>query len=746
MGKRDAKIQYQNAKDAVVIEDGKDGDEKATESCVGQMQRMPKQTWPILITELCERFSYYGIKTVLVLYLTQDLMYEKYRAKSIYHAFSMVSYFTGVLGAMMADSFLGKFRTIVLSLLVYSISEIALTITCVPSIGRTFKVGPLISLFLTAIACGNIKPCLAAFGGDQFDQKDTTLIGKFFSMFYMAVNVGATFTMIFTPMIRTDVKCFGGDCYPAAFGVPTLFMVIATVSFLIASSWYVKKKPEGNMMLRVINIICYAIKQGSENRSKGIKYDHWLEHAQDSYSMDEINDVKALLKVLKMYIPLPVFWALFHQQGSSWTLQAEQMDGDLGSLGTLRSDQIQFFNPVLVLILIPFFDGLVYPIFERCRCGLTPLKKMTGGLILTAIAFAVCGFVQIKIQTVNSPPTAPTGSQTSVEFINAAPCSKVMIEPDSFFKIELGFAQRSSFISGEAGTYKTFQVKMDGCSFRSRNFTGRFTVRFNQTYQTVIIYSNGTSVEAKRLDRDFGKADVTTANSRIRIIYSPVSITPNLNVQLEHVIEEKKNKQFSVKPQEETIDNAILADEYTASATMHNTTMKVDLELSNKYMKLGTFGAYTLVISQQMGTTDPKKLYGKFYEDIKSTSVHRIWQLPQYVVITAGEVMFSVTGLEFAYSQAPHSMKSVLQACWLLTVAFGDLLVVIFSEAKPVTGVEKEMFLYGGFMGIVAIIFGIMCTFYTYSDFSGREKEEPLDDKAILGENGITPSSSTTTL
>ena len=80
----------------------------------------------------------------------------------------------------------------------------ALTGTCVPAIGHKSTFLPLIALFVTAIACGNIKPCLAAFGGDQYNPKDTALIGKFFSMFYMAVNVGATFSMIFTPMLRSE--------------------------------------------------------------------------------------------------------------------------------------------------------------------------------------------------------------------------------------------------------------------------------------------------------------------------------------------------------------------------------------------------------------------------------------------------------------------------------------------------------------------------------------------------------------
>ena len=57
-------------------------------------------------------------------------------------------------------------------------------------------------------------------------------------------------------------------------------------------------------------------------------------------------------------------------------------------------------------------------------------------------------------------------------------------------------------------------------------------------------------------------------------------------------------------------------------------------------------------------------------------------QIPMYILITAGEVMFSITGLEFAYSQAPVSMKAMCQAAWLLTVAFGNLVVIIVAESS----------------------------------------------------------------
>lgn len=70
------------------------------------------------------------------------------------------------------------------------------------------------------------------------------------------------------------------------------------------------------------------------------------------------------------------------------------------------------------------------------------------------------------------------------------------------------------------------------------------------------------------------------------------------------------------------------------------------------------------------------------YEDARPNTVPLLYQIPQYVVITMGEILFSISGLHFAYSQAPASMKSVLQAGWLMTVAGGNLIVVIIAEGQ----------------------------------------------------------------
>ena len=107
-------------------------------------------------------------------------------------------------------------------------------------------------------------------------------------------------------------------------------------------------------------------------------------------------------------------------------------------------------------------------------------------------------------------------------------------------------------------------------------------------------------------------------------------------------------------------------------------------------------GVYTLALSRKRAV---------LHTLTSPNSIHILWQVPQYFIITASEVMFSVTGLEFSYSQAPASMKSVVQAAWLLTIAVGDLIVICVAEAKLFSEQASEFFMFAGLMLVDTIIF-----------------------------------------
>lgn len=111
-----------------------------------------------------------------------------------------------------------------------------------------------------------------------------------------------------------------------------------------------------------------------------------------------------------------------------------------------------------------------------------------------------------------------------------------------------------------------------------------------------------------------------------------------------------------------------------------------------------------------------------------------LWLVPQYVVMTLGEVMFSITGLEFSFTQAPESMKSVLQGCWQLTVAIGNLIVVIVAEAKFFDAQKWEFIMFAVLMFVDMGIFAVLAYYYKSIPLKNYDEDDanttlPIEDK-----------------
>ena len=214
-----------------------------------------------------------------------------------------------------------------------------------------------------------------------------------------------------------DVECFGDDtCYSLAFGVPAILMFVATLIIIMGKPFYKMVPPQGNILTRVFGSIGYAIKK----KCNGEPADHWMDTAKEEYEPQLVEDVKCVLRVLVLYLPLPVWWALFDQTGSRWTFQATRMNGVVGNAGTIKPDQMQVINPLLILFLLPLFDKIIYPAFAKCNMLVKPLQRMTAGGILTASSFFISGFLELEMMKTYAK--IPVVGVSHLHFMNNIPC------------------------------------------------------------------------------------------------------------------------------------------------------------------------------------------------------------------------------------------------------------------------------------------------------------------------------------
>ncbi|KAI4579160.1 hypothetical protein MJG53_001033 [Ovis ammon polii x Ovis aries] len=500
----------------------------STEEVPPQSSNFPKKSSPkicgsnyplsivfIVVNEFCERFSYYGMKAVLTLYFLYYLNWSEDTSTSVYHAFSSLCYFTPILGAAIADSWLGK-----------------------------FKVLSMVGLSLIALGTGGIKPCVAAFGGDQFEEKH------------------------------------------------------------------------------------FAISSRFKNRSgDNPKREHWLDWAAEKYPKQLIMDVKALTRVLFLYIPLPMFWALFDQQGSRWTLQATRMNGNL------------VLSPFLIVIFIPLFDLVIYRLVSKCGINFTSLRKMTVGMILACLGFAVAAAVEIKINEMAT--CQPNSQEIFLQVLNLA---------DDEVKVTVLGDENNTLL---AESIKSFQNMPHYSKLHLKTKSQNF--HFQLKYHNVSVYT-------------------------------------------EHPVEEKMWYTLIIREDGKSISSMMVKDEENKTTNGMTAMRFVNTLHEEVSVSLGTDAS--LIVAEDYGVSAYRTVQRGEYPVVHCRTKNEDFSL------NLGLLDFGTAYL-FVITNAPSSMKSIVQAAWLLTIAFGNIIVLIVAQFSGLAQWAEFIF-FSCLMLVVCLIFSIM--------------------------------------
>ncbi|HUQ71793.1 MAG TPA: POT family MFS transporter [Planctomycetaceae bacterium] len=322
---------------------------------------MPPGIPYIVGNEAAERFSFYGMKAILTIYMIKYLRdwngepayLSENNATAVYHTFSAAVYGLSLPGAILADWLWGKYPTILWLSIVYCLGHAALAF--IPA-----WQGLLLGLVLIAIGSGGIKPCVSAHVGDQFGPQNQHLVTRVFGWFYFSINFGSFFAYQFNPIILDRGGAHWGP--HLAFGLPGILMCLATFVFWLGRHRFAHIPPGGRAFLRE--------SFGKEGRS-------------------------AIFRLLPLYAFVCIFWALYDQTGSTWVVQAEKMDKRWLGIEWLSS-QIGAVNPILVMAFIPLFNYVVFPMADRIW-KLPELGKVAIGFFLTAGSFAVIAMIQAWI-------------------------------------------------------------------------------------------------------------------------------------------------------------------------------------------------------------------------------------------------------------------------------------------------------------------------------------------------------------
>jgi POT family proton-dependent oligopeptide transporter len=406
-------------------------------AAIDRPAKLPRQIPYIIGNEGCERFSYYGMRNILVPFLISSLLLaylpESERggaAKDIFHTFVIGVYFFPLLGGWISDRFFGKYNTVLWLSLVYCAGHACLALF------EDSRAGFYTGLFLIALGSGGIKPLVSAFVGDQFDHTNKSLAKVVYDAFYWIINLGSFFASLLMPIFLRE---YGPS---VAFGIPGVLMLIATIIFWSGRKKYVHvppAPPDPHSFLRVVRtalfthapgqgrsglvvfgigaalavaalgwlvrddfVIAVLLALGLLLAAGGLGASMQLERARGVHPQHAIDGVRAVLRILIVFALVTPFWSLFDQKASTWVIQggAMTMPHDQWwwpSWLVKAPAQMQALNPLLVMLLIPFNNLVLFPALRRMGLEITSLRRMGAGIAFSGLAWIVAGMIQLAI-------------------------------------------------------------------------------------------------------------------------------------------------------------------------------------------------------------------------------------------------------------------------------------------------------------------------------------------------------------
>jgi len=648
----------------------------------------------ILGNELGERFSFYGMRCILVFFMTHLLLNSagelapmtNEQSKVWFHLFVSAVYFTPLIGALISDIWLGKYRTILIFSILYCFGFAALAF-------NHTRAGLITGLVLIAIGSGMIKPCVSANVGDQFGKKNKHLMAKMYSWFYFAINLGAFASTMLIPILL--------DKYNAtvAFGVPAALMVAATITF-----WMGRKK-------------FVHIPRGG------------LTFVKECFSGEGLRTIGKLAIIYLFVVP---FWAMFDQMDSSWMLQAEKMDRMWLGREWLPT-QIVSANPLLIMALIPIFSYAIYPAIHKVF-PLTALRKIGLGLFVAALSFVVPAWVESQVTGGDVFKCSSRSAVSDLEPIrlldgktDGTGWSSGKFDANEPQEIVIRLRERRAWtinrvaidaattLSGDEIIAKLDELAMDKLrQLTELRQSGEASQgEIDELAKEVELLGGAVRQAKKAAGNQNGRAGAADAARAVAAkimgeVGQGTEWLDNRNYRPKEVsvfgadfggkLIPKLLPELSDEEKKEVADpEAYLAEngwELLASGAVADGEESVEFEFeavdathvlvlvkSNYGVDRVKIGEVRVLTSEAM-PEQSRRFAADVWPNVAAVGFKPSvgWLFLAYIILTAAEVMVSITCLEFSYTQAPKKMKSFIMAVFLLSISLGNAFTALVNE------------------------------------------------------------------
>ncbi|CAI9099466.1 OLC1v1036293C1 [Oldenlandia corymbosa var. corymbosa] len=408
-----------------------------------------KITACILAVEACDKLTASGFQANMITYLTKYLNLPLVKASNIITIFTGTSNFTPLVGALFADSFAGRFRTILVGSIVYVLGMITITITAfMPSFrpppcptqqnckeASTLQMGILyIALLLQCIGTGGIRPCVVSFGADQLDMSKAKVEARkwnLFNWYYLSLGMATLLALTVLVYVQDNVDWGWG------LGIPTIALSLSILLFVLVSPLYIKKKPQGSPFTRLAQVIVAAFRkrdfpapndpallyQNKEldasisvnGRLQHTNQFRWLDRAAIVTEADKdiwntpkawrlstvhrVEELKSMVRILPIWGAAILLFASYASQHNFAVLQGRTMDRHFAGSLSIPPASLTIFGVAGLIIGIAFYERLFVPCvrrFTHIPTGITHLQRIGIGLALNIFVSIISAVVEIK--------------------------------------------------------------------------------------------------------------------------------------------------------------------------------------------------------------------------------------------------------------------------------------------------------------------------------------------------------------
>ncbi|KAG0053833.1 peptide transporter ptr2 [Gryganskiella cystojenkinii] len=413
------KLQAVNMAEDMIEGDGREPTLEEESTLRRVADTIPAAAWLVVVVEFCERFTYYGLSGPFQNYIQYPYTSERgadhpgaigkgqQTATALNNFFQFFCYVTPVLGAIIADQYLGKYKTIVVFCGIYMLGVLILTLTSIPVaiLHNAALPGLVIAMIVIGLGTGGIKANVSPMVAEQYTGTKPTVktlksgekvivdpsvtVQSIFNWFYWSINLGSL-----SAIITTNAEKYYS--FWLAYLIPLIMFNGAVYALWWGKDKVVKAPPRGSVLLEAFRVIGIALKNGrnldaakpsvilAKNPGSDMKSITW-----DDIFIDEL---RLTLKACLIFCFFPLYWVIYNQITTNLTSQAGTM-----LLYGIPNDVVNNIDPIVLIIFIPIFDKIVYPAFRRMGWELKPVTRISLGFFCAAIAMAWTAIVQHKI-------------------------------------------------------------------------------------------------------------------------------------------------------------------------------------------------------------------------------------------------------------------------------------------------------------------------------------------------------------